>query len=521
MTTVNEILELKSYLVEQYHNHRVSEQSTDQTYIDDGFEIDYLPEGVTRIKTGKAYRMVSAPAEHIVSNTPKLYREPVGKGTEQAERVASECNRWLRLMLRQNPQPFKEHIKKQLGKGESWIYTVHNNSFKKDDPNDMPVQFVIPDPTVVFVDPRGGEVDGVPNRLLMYFERAAWDIKRNYPFWPWTAGSQKDWSTKFPFLMYWDNDVRYTMVEAEDNKYPLLYTKDGDIENDGIQDNIYGFVPFVHCYSGFGEGSADGDPAKLAVSRIRNIRDLIAKYTAIESVLLDQIMRFSYSSLDYLYDPSEGEPPSDFAEEYDRSPGAFNTVPVIGSKITNPIVKGTDLLPDQQLFLYRVTIEQEIDEEDPLGTIAQASGTSGRQDVRAEEAALRRYDTIIENSSHAFETAFGQALEMVEKIDKIRPKSLRENDIAKYYEVDIELKADDPIAMQINSVDGDRKQTQGIIDHKTNLINYQGYTQEEAEKIMARQTVDVIKKTDPIIQRLVAVQVERTPLPYPSRGLPV
>ena len=509
MRNVQEIKELKEYLVNTYHSKRVKEQLIDQDYIEDNFGIDYLPTGIDKVKTGKAYRMVSAPAEHILSNNPVLYREPRGKAVLAADRVARECNRWLRLMLRQNPQPLKEHVKKMLGKGEAWIYTLHNLDYEKNNPNDMPVQFVIPDPTIVFVDPQGGEINGVPQAILLCFDRVAWDIKRNYPSWSWSPRESKDWSKAFPFMMYWDKESKYFEVTAGETKYPLLYDAKGELENgDGIQENIYKFVPFVHCYSGFGESAADGDPEKLAVSRIRKIRDLIAEYTAIRSVVNYLVFAYAVPPLDFYYDPAIWTPPAEFVDEYDRGIGAFNKVPATGG-IKDPLRKGVDMLPDQQLFQHLYNIEAQINQEDPLALIGQAIGTSGRQQLDAEESGLRRYDTIVENSTHAWETAFGQGLQMCEKIPAIKPSEINQNDINNYYEVKIELKAEDPIAMQIKSVDGDRKQSQGIIDHETNLVEYQGRTVDEAQKIIAKRMVDDVVMNDPIIRRLMAIQVAR------------
>lgn len=501
MVTKSEIIDLKKYLIEDCHNRRLQQQKTDKSLIDDEFGISYLPDGVPQLKTGKGYRMVSAPAEHIVSSSPKLYRDAVGKGTEQAKRIGVEGNRWLNILTRQNPQPFKEHIKKMLSSGEAWIYLCHNDSYDPDNPNDLPFGIYIPDPMIVFMDVLGGEKDGIPTRVIVCYERVAWDIKSNYPKWAWKNQESRSLNTKVPYLYYIDNNYKYVEADGEEL---LLDDKDRPYNGDGIQENYLGFVPFVHAYAGFGETSADGDPASLAIGRITKVRDKIKEYTAIKSVLNYLIFKYAYPSLDYYYDPSSGSPPADFEENYDRSPGAFNKVPVTPT-IKDPIRKGVDMLPDAQLFAYLGQIEGEINEEDPLGLIGQAIGSSGRQQLDAEENALRRFDSVINNSTRAFETALGLALRMIEKIPSTRPKGINQGDISKNYNVRLELKAEDPIANQVKSADGDRKQTQGIIDQKTNLIEYQGYTEEEASKIIARSYVDAVYKEDPIMRRVLAM----------------
>ena len=137
--------------------------------------------------------------------------------------------------------------------------------------------------------------------------------------------------------------------------------------------------------------------------------------------------------------------------------------------------------------------------------IGQTIGTSGRQQIEARESALRRYDTIVENSAHAWEQAFGHALRIIEKLGAIRPKSIQKNDINGVYDVRIELKAEDPIANQIRSGDGDRKQQLGIIDWKTNLTEYQNFTDDEADQIIANSVVDRVLLNDPIMLRTLAL----------------
>lgn len=504
MPTVEEIKKLKEYLV-GFHSKRITQQKRDASYVDDNFggDLDYLPQGTHIVKTGKAYRMVSAPAEHIITKKPQLYRDPVDKGdTESADRVAKEGNRWLRILVRQNPQPIREHVKKMLGKGEAWIYTPHNEDYDPDNPNSLPAHFIIPDPTIVFVDPWAGETNGVPNRVIISFDRIAGNIKKNYRYWEWSKrGGRKD-DTLVNFFMYIDNDIRYFEGDGD----PLLADNKGKLSNgDGIQENIYGLVPLVHCYAGFGESSPDGDPASLCISRITKVRDLIAEYTAIRSTINTLIFKYGFPPLDFYYTPGEGEIPKNFREEYSRELLAFNMVPVTGN-IKEPIRKGVDMLPDIQLFQHLRDIEMDIDKEDPLGTIGQAIGDSGRQQLDAKAGAFGRYDSVVENSQSSFETAIGNVLRITEKVPSVRPKGIKEGDLKGNYQVQIELKAEDPVANQISSADGDRKQMNGIIDWETNLVEYQRFTKEEAEEIMDNAVIDKIILEDPVTLRMLALK---------------
>ncbi len=512
--TVAEIQELAGYLTKTYHAKRLSEQTIDQSYINDTFAISFLQnkDGTYKIpvvKTGKAYRMVSAPAEHIITAIPQIYRvSRKKKDTEADKRIAVEANRWVNIMSHQNPNPFKEHPKENLGYGEAWLYVIHNNNFDREDPNDMPFQIIVVNPMIAFSN--GDERNGVPSRLVISYERVASNIKQNYPDWKWTKreSGKKD-SDKVPFLIYIDKDIRY----FEAAKDPLLTDGEGNIANgDGIQENIYGFVNFVHSYSGFGVSSADGDPASLAVSRIRYCRDLIAEYAAIRSVVDHLVFSYAYPSLDWLYNPEIITNPDGQLKGYSREPGAINKVAITPG---GGLKKGVDMLPDQSLYQHLYNIEKQISEEDPLSQIGQAMGTSGRQQLDAEATGLRRYDTIVENTQHSFETAMGMGLRIIETLkvndkgDSLYPEGIKEGDIGGNYELKLELKAEDPIANQIRSADGDRKWQARIISAEENLTKYQGYTQEEAEKINDDVIVEDVILHDPIIRRLIAVQIAK------------
>ena len=336
---LKKIKEIKS-LLDEFHTNRITQQQTDDLYRNDEFGIDFLNKQIKIVRTGKGYRMASAPAEHIITSNPQVFRRQKGNAVQASERVGVELNRWSRILLRQNPQPYKEYVKKLLGKGEAWSYWFHNNNYDSSDPNSLPFELVIPDPTIVFVDPEAGEVDGVPNRVIISYERIASNIILNYPKWAWTNRKGREWNKVVPFFMYMDNEVRYWEADGD----ALLLDKNNKPFNGtGIQPNIYGFVPFVHSYSGFGEGSPDGDPASLAVGRLTKVHDLIAEYTAIRSVIDHLTYKYAYPPIDLEYDPQIWTPPKDFAKEYDRAPGAFNTVPVTQG---GGIKKGVDMLPD-------------------------------------------------------------------------------------------------------------------------------------------------------------------------------
>lgn len=503
--SVKDIQDLRVFLVDQYHSKRVREQKIDEQYRKDTFDVPFIQDETWVVRTGKGGRMVDAPAEHILTDNPQVFREPHRKGaTDASQKVASVLNRWANRLLWQNPQPYKQFVKYLLGRGEAWIYVIHNELFDPKDINSMPIKLILHDPLIVFLDPEGGEDDGQPGRLLLYYERGADHIKKNYPHWTWANQNLRKWKEKIPFLMYFDKEVRY--LEAD--KEALLTDKAGNLSNGtGIQENIYKEVPFIHAYSGFGAGSVDGDPVELAVSRLRNVRDLLGEQCAIRSVVNTLVHKFAHKPIDLTY-PSEGPAPTgDIGANYDRGLNAFNVIGMpLGSEFRESKI---DQLPDQALFQHLYNIEQQIDKEDPLGLTGQALGTSGRQDIHAEESALRRYGTVVENTAHSFAKAFGMGLRICEKLPNMIPKGMSKSDIGGYYECSVELKADDPIEKDRLATLGSRLYQMGEIDAETNLTKYQGYTQKEAKEIMAKRLVDNVTINSPIVAEILGMQFAR------------
>ncbi len=129
MVTVNEIRELKEWLVNNYHSKRVTEQETDQKYIDDTFTVPYIKEAVNVVRTGKGYRMCSAPAEHIITSNPQLFRKQQkdtagekDKADPRGPASGGEVGRWKiiqgrRDLRRNRPRPTRPEPRSQMAAG--------------------------------------------------------------------------------------------------------------------------------------------------------------------------------------------------------------------------------------------------------------------------------------------------------------------------------------------------------------------------------------------------------------------
>jgi hypothetical protein len=498
MITISEIKDIRETLISDIHANRLKEQNTDISYYEDTNELPLLKDSKYVVRTGAVARMIDNVTEQVVTNSPVVYREPTKKG-KQAEDSAISISSWLNLQARRlnraNPNRFKESIKNSLVCGENWLYVVLNENYSPEKyPNELPFDVLTPHPLVVFFDPRMGEKDGVPNRVIVYFNRNVSDIRRVYPsFVPY--GKEK----KIPFLMYYDNEARYFEAGNGDNRQPLLRDKDNNLSNgSGLQENIFKCVPFVHSYSGFGKESQDGDPASLAVGRVRKIRGIYAENTTIRSNVHYIIHKYAHPNRQILNKSGAPISPEEL-NELDFGAGVIQDI---------MLPEGADLqtdeglVPPPEVFTYLAMTMAEINNEDPAATHGIATGTSGRQEDVLKTSGLKLYDSIIFNTSNAYATAFGMGMKMCEKAFSLPPK-IDSNDIAENYQCSVELKAEDPLELSRSRAEGYNLWKNGAIPYEEFAIRYMGKTQEEAKKMKAQIWIEEAQRNSPSFQQLI------------------
>ncbi len=498
MTTQAEIHDLKNYLVDDFYIATRAEQRTDELYYHDTFDVPTLIQPSRIQRTGRASRMIDSPSEHIITSNPEAFRVlPDNEaGKKKAMAVASEVNRWVSFMKRTNPNPFKEFVKNLLLRGEAWYHPIHSERWvmgtKKEremNRQGSPMLLQTPDPLTVYADPNEDE-NGIPDRVIVWYMRKPTIIMNNYPEWKNPEKKKLDeQATMIDWFEYWDKD----MVQFE---------ADGQIVHQAK--NIYGFVPFVHGLSGFGKQSPDGLIEDLIVGRLRKSRDRLVRECAIVSDIDSTFHMFANRNIDVQPSDAQHEVPADFAEKYEMGQGKLHILP-FGIEIK----KSEELLPEPQMFEYYRGIQAEFELEDPLVMSGIAVGGTGRQQQMTETSAMRRYDTIVENTEHAASVALGLGLKMCNKIPTLCPTEygLKKADIGTDTTVTIKLKADDPIEADRKATLGSRLYSERQIDLRTNLIKYQGYTQEETEDIITNLLVDKVTFESPEIAELMGLKL--------------
>lgn len=494
MASSTEIKELAEFWKGDYYAGVRGEQRIDDAYYRDVFDVPTLISPSRVQRTGRASRLIDSPVEHIFTNNPIVTRKPL-KETNQAKlsalAVSAETTRWLRLAKRANPDPLKQFPKNLMLRGEAWFQVGHNEKWVtgKKQRQGSPIQLLTPDPVVVYGDP-DNEENGVPERVIIYYESSPASFLYRFPEWTNPKNiSLNDKTVLISALLYMDPDQFYFEI-------------DGEVLKD--QKNPYGCVTFVHALSGFGTSSPDGRPEDLIVGRLRKSRDRLIRDCAIVSDIDSTFHLFANRNIDVQPIDDQHEMPVGFQENYIMGKGLIHEIPY-GIKIT----RSEEMLPEPQLFQYYRDIVAEFEMEDPLVMSGAIIGTSGRQQGMGLAAALSRYETIIQNTEDALATALGIGLKICEKVPTLCPDEygMTKKDIAKSYEVSLELRAEDPVATSAKATLGSRLYQQGEIDLFTNLTQYQGKTQSEAQEIMTNILVDRVTFNSPDVAELMGLKL--------------
>jgi len=493
--TIEEIHQLLTYYTSDLYGQTRREQLEDAGFYRDTFPVPWIKPPLIVSRTGAAAELIDEPVEqltaaNLIASRPQLKDTAIAK--ESAIKISKLINEdWIRRLMRQNPNPKKECIKNIFLRGECWLHPIHNPAWVKKpfDRTRLPVFFLTPDPMIIFASLNEDE-NGVPENVIVFYERMPWEIEFNYPGWtnPKKAGEKGKKATA-SWMEFWEGDSRYFEADGQ----PVL----------GPSPNPYKFVPFIHKVSGFGKSSHEGKPEELIVSRIRKYRDLLKRNAAITSDLDSSFHLFANPNVDAQGDDNHPVPP-DFDKTYSLVAGNMNKIPP-GVTVT----RGIDLLPKQESLQWSYSIEAALGRKTPSALTGAPQGTTGRATDIPYGIAMRKYEGIVAGQADMWATGLSMALQMGDEMPKLLPDGISHKDIGKSYVVEVELRADDPLATSQKSTEGDAKQMNRIITHRTNLVKYQGFTQEEADEEIDNLYVDEVIMNDPIIRRLVAIQIAK------------
>lgn len=476
------------------------QQLKDKEYIDDTFLPPIRhPHKVLRLGLGE--EIVSSPAEQIVTSNPQAFIEAGNK--DAAGRISKVINGWIDVLRRQNPQPFKEAVKNKLARGENYIKPVHNeawvtNPIGKDkrglpvfDRRGLPVLFPMLDPMVIYGSPEEDE-NGIPLRVIIFYERQPVEVIVKYPLWgdPKKVADQAGGKAKW--FEFWDKDTMH--FEADEEVVVRL-------------PNPYGLQPHIRRYSGLGRRSPDGELASLIVSDIRNSRGLIEEIATMRSDIAS-IMHLS------AHKPKTITSTGTITDKQIRENLSFESYDLNILDNLPPDFKIEDVAieqPSNEAFMHTANIMADLTRRHPYIMAGFPMGSSGRQDSMADVAAMRRYDTIVENTETEWATAFEQAFKIMKATPTLLPEGLRKSDLDVDFRCVVKLKAKDPIEEDRLITLGERLRNseRPAIDLETFHTQFMGYTKEKSEEIQVKILADAVTFNNPMwVQAVGGIAVE-------------
>jgi hypothetical protein len=499
-----EIKEIEQYVkhVTDRNQKRIQHQLTDQSFYDDTFDLPIVENEKYIIKTGFTSRVINGVTQQLIAYLPKVYTEARIKTLqERADNVARISNDWVKKLSRQSVNPFRETFKKLIGtRGEAWIYVPHkeelskNSGWREEFGDVIPVYFILQDPMIVFHDPVE-EIDGRPQRVVLKYKRLVSDILTHYP--NWTKGQGKQLNEEVDFWYYIDKDTRYAEADGE----ALFRDISGEYSNgDGRLSNIYGVVPFVHKYSGYGVETHKKEPSDLAYSRTRMLRGLIQEDCSMASDFRYNIHEFAWK-IKTIFAPENWEQPPDFLTQYRNNVNSLNIMKLPqGSEMK---VEETQAF-GEEAYAYRDRVRADLNAEYPLPMRGVASGTSGRQEDILSNAGVSMYDSPLEANAQLWAEALDLAFKICsnETLD-ILPEGLRKDDYKSYSDLTVDIKKTDPNDLSRKAAEGDRRFEMGIIDLETLYVDYMGKTKEEAQKLKAKVWIEQAMRTSPAFMQLI------------------
>jgi len=497
MAKLDAIKELKEHYINNLYNKVRTEQKTDQGYIDDTFLVEEVREPHVPVRSGFGSRMVNAPAEQIITSNPQAFIKVLKGKAEAGERIAKVINQqWLPRLSRLNPNPFKEYVKDLLGRGEAYIQVVHNANWVTGGRvrRGLPVLFLIHDPMVIYGSPEEDD-NGVPERVLVFYERQYKDVILRYPDFtnPKGAGIGDNKDLRVSWFEYWDKNDRYFEADSE----PIL--------QGSVQKNIYGLVPFARKYSGFGRRSPEGKLEDLIVSDIKMTRDLIKEECIKRSNIASIENIFAHRPRTIIYD---GEINEEQVREFNWGAYDLNILQNVDpAKIKIDIDE--QVTPPPEMYMSLATIRSELNQRNPFIMAGFPQGASGRQQDLSSMSAMRRYDTVIENTQNAFATAIEMAFQILKRVPTLVDgiEGWQKDDLDVIFECEVKLRAEDPIEEDRKATLGDRlwMQGNGAIDLETFHTEFLGYTQDESKEIKAAMLVDKLTLFNPDVAQVMGM----------------
>lgn len=483
--TKEEILDYKEHYIKTLYAKTRAEQAVDELYYNDEFPVEEVKDPHHIYRSGLGTRIIDAPAENIITRNPQAFFDVLKGSNDSRLRISEMVNQvWIDILRRQNPHVLKEFVKQQLGYGEAYFKVIHSQPWMSKKTG-LPIHFIVLNSSVIYGSPEE-DVNGVPERVIVFYDRQPADVIVRYP--SWSNPKKRDEKSQVEWFEYWDSEQRYFEADGE----PVLQGE--------VQQNVYGFVPFVRKYAGFGRRSPDGELSKLIVSDIRRSRDLLREECAMRSNIASVMYLFAHKPKTII---SSGN--IDQNQVNELSFGAYD-LNVLENVPPDTKIETEDIVPSPEAFKHHADIVAELNQRHPFIMAGFPWGTSGRQQDMTQLTAMRRYDSIVENTENAFATAIEMALKICRKLN-LKPDELREKDLDLKVKCQVKLKAADELEQDRRITLGDRlwAQGNGSISLQRFHTEFQGLTEDEHKKEVARMLADKVTIFNPDVATVMGM----------------
>jgi len=233
-----------------------------------------------KIKLPSARQMVETFVAHLPLGNPEVKVTPA-RDTEDYKKRTSKQRDFYEALLLYNSQQIDNFMRssaKDIGlRGEAFLKVQWNKNnltpglkgeaWDEEVLERMPLSLLVREPRNCY--PNEIHNDCRPYDMLEQYSILAGTVKVLYPgMWKCNKADR----TIITFTEYWDKDS-------------MCLLADGEPIGDGVFENPFGFVPYVHVYSGYGHRDSNNSPESKAVGIFQACLDLLAQQSRYYSYL--------------------------------------------------------------------------------------------------------------------------------------------------------------------------------------------------------------------------------------------
>ncbi|MFA4837066.1 MAG: hypothetical protein WC749_13480 [Dehalococcoidia bacterium] len=393
----------------------------------------------------RARLMVEYPVNRIAMDKFTVTQLPLlknGRETKTASAEANEVELWCAAIMDDLALLVRSFVKSMCKDGEGYIRQVLDTDIiiDKEKYKGNPLSWYVPPAKLVYAS---CDLDRM-NRPYEVYEEQVITARKARALAEEISKSKMDLLPNVKpheyviWVQGWTQHER--MYFAIDQKY----TNHAGIPIDGnlITEHDYGFTPYIRAFTGYGEESAEGDPADMAVGILTGWDRVIIGEGRDRTILDTQLAKHALPVMVREWNPGVEPTPKD--KELDVSPGAV--IDAVG-------FKANYLMPPSvnPALISQLNDTKELFEAFQPGSITGQIGGRNEpavgRNIMISQANMQNTPIYI-SAKTALAQVLGTALETVEKVIQsgveMRGFKLKPEDIKGNYKVNVEIRTGNP-----------------------------------------------------------------------------